>query len=173
VAGIPPLGSVPAITADILGGPYVVTPLAWIPYAMTEIGPQFDLLIANPSVTCTFDLEVTIDGPATSGTLEPGAELQVGAVIGSPGFNLPPYDLTPADIYAAQYYRENAGAAPETFSDGTGTKDQISLFVVPGLQPGWFIWLSVQTLIATAGFTGASTISLPTGYGLSVQGVRV
>jgi len=173
LAAIPPLGSVPVTTTDILGGPYVGPVTASTPYPMTEIGPQFDLLVTNPSANCTFDLIVTLDGPATFGRLEPGAELQVGLVVGSPGFNLPVVDLTPADFFSGQYFRENVAGVPEAFNDGTGAKDQLGIATVPGLAPGDFIWFSVQTLIATAGFTGASTVSFPTGYGIGVRGVRV
>lgn len=173
LAGVPPLGSIPTTTTDILGGPYVGPITAATPYPMTEIGPQFDLLVTNPSATCTFDLLVTVNGPAPFGRLEPGAELQVGVVIGSLGFNLPAIALTPADFFAAQYYRENTTGVSEAFLAGTGVIDLLSVLTLPGLAPGDFIWFSVRTLIATAGFTGGSNVSITSGYGLSVEGVRV
>lgn len=174
VGGTLPPGSLPVTTVDILGGPYVVPVTAFSPYPLTEIGPQFDLLITNPSATCSFDMVVTLDGPSNQGVLEPGAELQVGFAVVAWPLNTPPADITPGNSgFSNQYYRTNVAGVAEPFSDGTGTKDQNRIITFGPLAPGDFVWFSAQTLIATAGFTGPSFINFPTGYGIQVEGVRL
>jgi hypothetical protein len=182
-AGSAPAGSFPNITTNITGPFTNLSPLPWSPYDPDTYGPRFDLLVTNPSSLCSFDLTITLDGPSTQGQLEPGAELQVGWVLRAGAINaaLDVSPLTPADFYApSQFYRTNTTPANERFTGGTGEKDQLRVFP-PGaatLGPSDFIWLSIQTLVATAGFTvytGAtgSVIGAATGYGLQVEGVRI
>jgi len=182
-AGVPPLGSFPNITGNMTGPFTNAMPLPWAPYDPDTYGPRFDLLVTNPSSLCTFDLALTFDGPSTQGQLEPGAELQMGIVVRVGAINaaLDASPLTPADFYSAnQFYRTNTTPANERFTGGTGEKDQLRVVLGAGflLGPSDFVWLSTQTLVATAGFTpytGAtgSVVGAPSGYGLQVEGVRI